>query len=79
MASVQERVKEMYEAHPFPRCADPFNPEWIERSQRYFYYLSAISITSARLPNASRTQSFLMPVVEPERNPCIWRALALAK
>jgi SAM-dependent methyltransferase len=41
MASVEERVKEMYEAHPFPHRADPFDPEWIEMSRRYFYYLGA--------------------------------------
>src|SRR5690242_9051217 len=39
MAGIQDRVKEMYEAHPFPRLADPLDPEWIERTERYFRYL----------------------------------------
>ena len=39
--SVQIRVKEMYEAHPFPHFADPFDPEWIKRYQLHFHYLGA--------------------------------------
>jgi SAM-dependent methyltransferase len=40
-ASVQARVKEMYEAHPYPRVVDPFNAGSIESYRRSFHYLGA--------------------------------------
>src|SRR5262245_38139119 len=36
---VQERVKEMYEAHPYPRVLDPVDPVRRAQSQRHFDYL----------------------------------------
>jgi SAM-dependent methyltransferase len=36
---IQDRVKAMYEAHPFPRLDDPQDAEWRAREQRYFDYL----------------------------------------
>jgi SAM-dependent methyltransferase len=46
---IQEKVKGMYEAHPFPNFEDPFDPEWLQRYQKYFHYLGA---TSERFQNS---------------------------